>query len=144
MPKSKMWPYPLRPGTRVVAKVRRLDLNGDETVVGTIVRTLKAPRGNTVTYVVLVKDGMAVQVLASRTEPIDTTTADGLEKWLDLLDTVEPDASQLPMPAEPSNEAPNTWMTADDVGGNSMLRTVLYNGPYTANTTNTLRLNPNP
>lgn len=142
-----MWPYPLAPGTRVVSKVRRLDLSGDETIVGTIVRTLKPARGNTVTYVVLTPGGMAVQVLASRTEPIDTTTEEGLEKWLELLDTTKPDTEQLPMPSEPMNEgSPNPWVKADEAGG--PLRTVLGNGIYTdirqSTTTNTLWANPNP
>lgn len=101
MPRSKMWPYPLALGTHVVARARLLDLSGDVTLAGTIMRVMLPAAGKaTVTYAVQVRSGGLIEVLADRTRPIDTSTEDGLEEWLARLDH-EPDPLLLPGPESP-------------------------------------------
>lgn len=97
MPKSRQWPYPLDPGTHVVAQVRKLDLSGDAEVVGTVVRTLYATMDKSRhVYAVKIKDGGLIQALASRTVPVDTSTVEGLDRWLDAFEASDVSSANLP------------------------------------------------
>ena len=151
MPKSKMWPYPLEPGTHVVARVRRLDLAGDEEIVGTIVRVIRprTTRRASVSYAIRIDGDAVVETLASRTTPIDTSTPEGLDRWLDALDGPKPDFDQLPMPGEPSNEQPDAWSTANDrwqhgVQNPNHLHTILFNGLPATNSANYFSIDTRP
>lgn len=131
MPSSRLWPYPLTPGTHVIATVRNLALTDDVEIVGTIARVLRTGRSmGTCIYAVRTKDGVMIQTLASRTIPIDTTTTEGLDQWLDRMEQ-DDDLDGLPTATVVDSHvgevfvSPSGWYTAMDTTGPSISGTAI-------------------
>lgn len=94
----------MKPGTHVIAKAKKLDLSGDIEFAGTVIRVIRGHSGNnTVTYGVKVRvaeelRACVVEVLANRAIPIDTSTEEGLDRWLEAVQGQKVPVDDLPQP----------------------------------------------
>jgi hypothetical protein len=82
-----MWAYPLPAGTHVIAKVHNPVRNVNVQVVGTVVRVVSRTAGRTgCTYAVKTTDGRLIQTWSRYTIPLDTSTEEGADIWMDAIE----------------------------------------------------------
>ena len=126
MPKSKNWPYPLAKGTHVIASVYHFQQDRDVQVVGIILGNAKRPNGKGHPQLVyhVKANGQTVETLAGRTIPVDTTTPEGLEIWMDAIEREQRTSEErgasnnvgLPEPKQPETQSPLSTTTTLSAG----------------------------
>ena len=78
MPKTKMWPFPLPPGTHVLVTIG--ERPNEQTYAGTILLPLKYGQRD---YVVKLKVGERIATAIRNCLPVDVTDPEAMDRWLD-------------------------------------------------------------